>query len=152
MPGRTDDVGVVQRSRVARLKEEIRAEQDAVTLLEEQAGVPAMRHMRRRQKAQAVSADREGLAVVQRSRRTGSEIVDRDVRADVAAQRLGARSDREPIVQRSALVRLVWLKPIQRRRDGSINDATASRVIGNIFRIPVCIRKGSSSRIRNWLN
>src|SRR6185369_1536611 len=29
---------------------------------------------------------------------------------------------------------------------------TAARVVSNIFRIPVCIRNGSSSAIRNWLN
>src|SRR5581483_7259204 len=45
-----------------------------------------------------------------------------------------------------------WLKPIHRSDAGSITRATASSVWSNVWRKPVCMRNGSSSRMTNWLN
>jgi hypothetical protein len=70
-----------KRLGVAGLEEEVGAEEGALGLLDEEAGVPAVRQVGRREEAQAPMAERTRFTV--------------------------ARRDREPLVQRPALVGLV---------------------------------------------
>src|SRR5262249_12823648 len=62
-PGTLDDLGAYDRLRIARMKEEVRAEQSPLGLVEEEAGIPAVRDVRRREKPEPVTAGLENLAV-----------------------------------------------------------------------------------------
>src|SRR5262245_7274523 len=121
-----DDAGFDQRLGIAGLEEQVRAQQGALGLVEEQAGVPAMRHVRGRQKAQPMPAQRDDLAVGEPPRGAVGEIVDRHVATDEATQRLRFRCDAQPLIQGAALVGLEVAEsdPAQTR---GIDDRTHTR-------------------------
>src|SRR5205085_46109 len=96
-------------------------------LFEQQTGVPAMRYVRRLEEAEAVTAGRERLLVGERPRRARREVVHARERADEAAERRRRRRERQPFVQRPALVGLEVAEPdpTDRRRVDERRDRVA---------------------------
>src|SRR6266508_622181 len=103
-----------------------------------------MRNVRRGQELQAMTTGVKYLTVGHRPRWPIGKVVNHHHGADGATF---SHSLRAPHSSDSK-----WLNPIQRSFAGSKTDATASNVVENIFFKPVCIRNGSSSLMRNWLN
>ena len=131
---------------------QVAAEQRPGRGLEQQPALPVVRQVGVSSQ-RTPPAQRQLLAVGQRARRPIGQVVHRDHRRGRAAHRLGAGRDREPVVQRAALV---GLHVREGRRSGACAAsprtwATASRTSGNIRRSPVWKRSGASSTIRNWL-
>ena len=118
MPVASRDVGGRDRFEVADLVQQVRAQQHAVGLLEQHAGVPAVRQMRRGHEAEPVATRLEPLVDAQRTRRAVREVVDVDHRADDADDRGRLGGNRQPLVERAALVHLevAPADPPQRRR------------------------------------
>src|SRR5438874_816833 len=101
-----DDVGGGERLDLAVLLQDIRAEERAFGLLEEETRVPAVGHVRRAAVAEAVPPGRDDLAVRERARRPVGDVVHADDGAHDAARGLRPGGAREPVVQRAALVGL----------------------------------------------
>src|SRR4029079_7763457 len=91
---------------VADLVEEIRAEERTGVLFEQDAGVPAVRQVRGGNVPVLVAAGFDHLVLRKAAGRTNGEVLDVDRGAHLAADGLGARSNREPGVQCAALVNL----------------------------------------------
>ena len=91
---RADDAVLDQRLGIARLEEEIGAEERALGLVEEEARVPAVRHVRRREEAEPMAADRQHLVVGERRGGAVGEVLQHDHVADEAAERLRPRRRR----------------------------------------------------------
>src|SRR5579884_942913 len=89
---------------VAPLVEEIRTEQDALAFFEENAGIPAMRHMRRGNEPESIPASGQELVGGQSPRRALGEVVDADHRAYQTADRLRRAGRIEPGVQGTAFI------------------------------------------------
>ena len=106
---------------IAGLEEQVGAEERPLGPVEEQAGVPAVRHVRRGEELDAVAAGLEDLAVGEGADLAVGEIVEHHELADEAAHRLGPGRYLEPFVERSALVGLEVAEPdpAYRRRDRS---------------------------------
>src|SRR5215213_3552227 len=79
------------RLAVAELVEEIRAEQGARRLLEEQAGFPTVRDVRGVAEAEAAGAGAELLVLGQSACGSAGEVVDANQRTNSAADWLGPR-------------------------------------------------------------
>jgi len=104
---RAQNVGLGdRRGAAAALREEVAAEQRARGRLHHEAAVPAVRHVRGIEPAQHVRAGGQDLAVGERPCGADGEIVHRDHRAHLAADRDGVRGDGEEVVERAALVGL----------------------------------------------
>ena len=85
----------------AKLGEEIAAEQRAAGLLENHAGIPVVRHVRRVEPAHRLAAEIEHLVVLEYARRSVAHVGQPDVAADLAMRRrrLGRRG--QPLVERA---------------------------------------------------
>ena len=92
------------------LREEVAAKKRAGGLLEHQAGLPRMRHMRRVDPAHALAAEIEHLAVGENAWRPVGEIVERDHAGDGAMHYLRVGCGGEPVIHRAALVGLHMAK------------------------------------------
>lgn len=87
--------------------EQIAAEQRGGALVEQHAGIPPVRDVRRVDPAQAPPADLQHLAIREHARRAIGDIIERDHHAGLAMRGLGLWRDGEPFVERPAVVRLV---------------------------------------------
>ena len=109
---------------VTAVREQVGAQQDVACLFEEHPRLPAVRHLRRLLEAPAERASRQHLVVQQRPRRAVREVIDAHRFTDEAAQRLGVRRSRQPLVERTALVGLEVAEadPAQARRIDQRSD------------------------------
>src|SRR5439155_13513510 len=96
-----------QRPRaVARLREQIAAQQRARSDFKQVSALPGVREVRRVEPADPMTAERQLLAIRERTRRT-IEAVAVDQRVDPPAHRFGARGNGEEVIERATLVRFV---------------------------------------------
>ena len=145
---------VVDRRHVADLGEQVAGEQRAGRLVEPQAALPVVRHVRRGEEAQAVRADVEHLVVGRstwggRSARSLSDTMQASPPCTTSA--FGASARNWFIAPHSSAS--TWAKEIHRRSSSGIERGDrGSDTSGYSWRMPVWNRNGSSSRTRNWLN
>jgi hypothetical protein len=101
-----ENIGVGHRFDLADLVKQVRAEQHAIALLEEHARIPPVRQVGRRHPPEPMTAGLDHLARCQAARRAVAEVFEIHRGAQLAAGRLCIRRNREPLVERSALVHL----------------------------------------------
>src|SRR5258708_7409927 len=89
---------------------QVRAEQCARGLFEQNTSIPAVRNMRGRNKSKAKPAGLDDLYARHGSGRTNREIVQVHKRPHKTAHRFGARRLPEPFVERAALITLEMTK------------------------------------------
>src|SRR4030095_3526213 len=99
---------IVGRHRLAvtNLVQRRRAEEEPTVFLEQNAGVPAVRQMRRRDEAEAVPTGVDYLVPRKAAGRAGGEVLEIDENADLAAGRLSPRRNREPVVEGATFIDL----------------------------------------------
>ena len=116
--GPGDDVAFVERLDIAVVAEQVGAEQRPRLLLEQQARVPAVRHVLGLDHPEPVAAGLDPLVLGEHARLADREVADRGARAHEAAHGLGPGREREPVVERGALVGLEMAEPDPADRRG----------------------------------
>jgi hypothetical protein len=100
------DVVTRHRLDVTELVHQVRAEQHAVGLFVQDAGVPPVGEVRRRNEAEPVPSSPEDLVRLEPARRAIREVGDVNHRADLSAHGRGVRGCRQPFVERAAFINL----------------------------------------------
>jgi len=93
---RSNNVGLCKRRWIAKMREQISTKQGLRRLLENHAGVPAVRNMRRIDPANALASKIEDLAIGERARRTVGEVVERHHAGGLPLDHLRLRRARQP--------------------------------------------------------
>ena len=106
--GRAHDIGMGQGAIVAKLGEQIAAQQRTRSFLVEKASFPAMRNMGRIEIADAPAlAQVDRLPIFQNAGRAIGHVVQRHVAGRLTVGNLGLGGDGQPVIHRTAFVRLV---------------------------------------------
>ena len=102
----------------------------ALFLFKKHSCIPAVRQVWSRAKTVPVIPCRESLARHEAMRSANRIVGKIHIRADETRNGLRTRRQLQPLVQRPALIRLKWLKLIQRKRSGGRIFPTASTISG----------------------
>lgn len=98
------NAGVCERLHITPLVKKIRAEQSAIGLFEQNAGIPSVRNVWRRAEAETIVSGGERFFPGNRMGGAESEIVYAHQGAHQTTNRFSGRSESQPFVQRSTLV------------------------------------------------
>src|SRR5215471_4902226 len=102
---RQDVIGS-KRGAVTELKEQVAAEEGSSSLLENEAGIPTVRNVRRVDAGGALAPQIDRLSILECPRRTNRRVVQPDVTSDPSVRRCRVGRRGKPFIERTTFVRL----------------------------------------------